>query len=271
MPEEPGPRGNTLLSVLSSWRHLSRCIILVAFIALIIFGLIHYLVTKTLYLVASRNVSVQMSNGQKLEVGGPIRLLSFMVEPRGWSKYAIPVKKGDHVEINASGSVNIAMGRMIEALRTEYGFKAENMNDPKIKSRNIKKFTPDQKRKSLFAYPWNGPQGIDLSKVPDSSARDHIVESKYDRAFPDAEAGQLVAVIAEVENCEKIALPSRPKGTQPVQIRYFKSEIEIFDVDKDSRLCFIVNDEIYSDQDLNTIAWQDNLGFFSLLMSIRSK
>lgn len=210
------------------------------------------------------NVKITTTSGTVLQFGKNTRLFNFVVDPRGWSKTDIRVKPGDRVTISASGSVNIAMGRMVKALIREYQIKSENTVSKK--SRDVIHFTEGQKKESVFAYPWNGPTGIDLTTIDDTDVVNHLRDTAGNLVLKTARTGQLIAVISQSsDNFPDIKSPDS-------QVIPFTSKDIIIPVKTDGYLWFIVNDEKYSNDKLaNKIIWQDNLGFFHLMMTIDSK
>jgi len=247
-------------SAISSWQNLIRSIIFLICCAV---G-IAFIVEKTINGLKANNLKITTSTGSTIEVGQNTKLQTFIVHPRGWNKTGLYLNKGDKLNISATGSVNLAMGRMMEALEYQYKIKKKNEDKTGINSREIKYFTKEEKLKSAFVYPWNGPEGIDYEEIYDNSAKKRVKDSEKDRVVSSAKVGQLIAFISP----SNITFPDFSSS----QVIPFSTSNTIVEVNKEGYLWFIINDlKLSGDKIGDKLIWQDNLGFFNILMAVNSK
>lgn len=226
-----------------------RSLIFVALIALILYTFI-YNINKH---VNPNSVSISASDGISVTFGDSQTLSSLLIHPRGWQSTGIHVKEGDILNIDASGSIHIAMGRMVTSLTEQYKIKDKNNNDGK--GRSLSSFTDEELNKSIFAYPWNSPTGIDIATITDNDAAARVKKLQEGRVSPKHKVGQLLAVIGNDSDIT-------PDLTNSQIVGYTSSSNKIM-MTKSGFLWFIVNDEKPKDNIIiDRIIWQDNLGMF---------
>lgn len=236
---------------LESWQSMTKALVFFT-ASLLILTIFILIISENLNL---DEVSVSSADGITLSFGSSETLNSILVHPRGWQSSGIRVKKGEELRTEASGSINIAMGRMVKSLAAQYNFKEKY--EKLSRGRSLDNFSTEELQASLFAYPWNGPEGVQLNKLTDQSAVNRIINLQESRVFQRAQVGQLLIVVAE--DSEKI--PEIAKS----QVIPYRGPNSRTIVNKDGFLWFIVNDEkIRGDKRKDLIIWQDNLGMFSV-------
>lgn len=248
-----------LEKMIESWPAFFRGIALLSSI-LFVFYLFAVQVVDRLHPSA---VSISTDEGLSLKFDGAGTYKTILIHPRGWQSSGIKVKSGDELIIDAGGSINIAMGRMVQSLEVEYKYKARN--EKAGKGRDVDAFSRKELEDSLFAYPWNGPEGIQISSLLLDSAIKRVKDSQSKRVAPFANVGQLLMVISKTDSREAPNLnesqvvPYGGKGSRVV-------------VKEDGYIWFIVNDlKPDKDQIKRELDWQDNLGMFDVKLLINSK
>lgn len=208
-------------------------------------------------------VSISTNDGLSIKFDGAGTYKTILIHPRGWQSSGIKVMKGDELIIDAGGSINIAMGRMVLSLQDEYRYKAsyEDLG----KGREVDNFSQEEIEKSLFAYPWNGPEGIQISSLLVDSAIKKVRGSQSKRVAPFANVGQLLLVISKTDSHEDPVLNES-------QVIPYGGKGSKVTVKEDGYIWFIVNDvKPAKDQKIREIEWQDNLGMFDVKLLINSK
>lgn len=238
------------------WKSIFRSTVFLS----LLFGLFFLFVWALVSHVNPSSVSVSSGNGIAIEFGGSETLSAQLVHPRGWNPTRVRVNEGEEIIIDASGSIHIAMGRMINGLRYQYKVKEENEDTV---GRGLEHFTDEQVRNSVFAYPWNGPTGIVKEHLINESAKSRIASLQNSRVDPKARVGQLLMVIGESDT-------SSPDLSTSQIIPYSSAKERII-ASRSGYLWFIINDEKMGDNRLiNTLLWQDNLGMFSVKVLVKS-
>lgn len=247
----------------SKWGDLFRAIVFVTAVLSALSAFIWLLLSQ----LAPRGLEIRTSTGTSIAFGRPgevIRFDNILVHPRGWIDTGLNLNTGDEVTISASGSVNIALGRMLIALKNMEEAKQKNEKDKNTRSVTV--FSEKQEMDALFPYPWTGPEGLSDEDIRGDSARRSSRATSKDRIIPAARLGQLIAIVSPTHICPD---NGRPSGN-PQVIAYEKNERSTsFRAAAPGRLCFIVNDVTYEKPNSDTIAWQDNLGFFSVSLRIQ--
>jgi hypothetical protein len=247
----------------SSWGDLFRAIVFVTAVLSMLSAFIWLLLSQ----LGPRGLEIRTSTGTSIVFGGPgevIRFDNILVHPRGWIDTGLNLNTGDEVAFSASGSVNIAMGRMLTALNNMS--IAKKRNEKIGKTRSVTAFSKKQEMAALFPYPWAGPEGLSDEDFRSDSAKRSSRATRKERIIPPARLGQLIAIVSPTHICPD---KGRPSGNSQV-IPYDKNEKSTsFRSSAPGRLCLIVNDITYEKPNSESIARQDNLGFFSVSLRIQ--
>jgi hypothetical protein len=246
---------------LSSWGGMYRILV---FIIVLVSFLCAALLT-TLHLLKNTGFRYISANGSTIIISPKTKIQQYLIDPRQPNATKIELKKGDNVRINVSGSVHIALGRIMKALQYEYMIKDSLYKA--IGKRDLKYFNREQLLKSMVAYSWNGPTGIDTNKIFDTLVRNSIRLSQQDRLMPKCKVGQLIAFISDYRDQYNLV------AADTENIIKFNTESIEFKVKKRGYLWFTINDDFYRGDDnddylRNLITMQDNLGFFSATITI---
>lgn len=137
----------------SSWGGMYR--ILVFIIVLISF--LYTALLATMHFMQNTGFRYISANGSMIMISPNTKIQQYLIDPRQPNATKIELKTGDNVRINVSGSIHIALGRIMNSLKYEYVIK-DSLNKA-IGKRNLKYFTREQLLKSLVGYSWNGPNG----------------------------------------------------------------------------------------------------------------
>lgn len=230
------------------------------------FAFVGLLAIVTLKVAGPAGLQVQTNDkGTSVTFKSENKQVSFdtvLVHPLGWVGTTFEVKKGDSVTLTVSGRVNVAMGRMIDSLELVSKTKLENQET--IHHRELEYFTQQQIERATFAYPWCGAAGVHESELR-NGAKESAAATRKQRVDEDARVGQLIAIIAPTNKC-----PDRGKIPSGVQHVAYDGEDSAFTVEKAGKLCFVVNDITYENDDIDELAWQDNLGFYLVRIKITS-
>ena len=261
MPEEPKITFWTILrNVFSNWGNLIRSIIFVVSVTASLGFLIYFIFTR----IVPPGFKYTTENGTSLAFEASDEKLLYktlLVNPRGWVNSGLDVLPGNTVSITASGSINIAMGRMTKALSERYGIK-EN-------GKSYDQFTEEDIQKSLFVYPWTGPEGFNNTVLRGKKTQENIRKQQSTLIDPLAKLGQLRTVVASKNDC--------PESISKIDLNSFSiypytdKTSYLFVAEKQGRLCFIINDSIHNNPGINKIFWEDNLGFYSVKVKIQEK
>lgn len=245
--------------MIESWSAFIRGVALISFLL----GALYLFVTQAIDRIHPSAVSISTDDGLALKFDGSGIYKTILVHPRGWQPTNIKVKSGDELVIDASGGINIAMGRMINSLVKEYKYK--DRNEKLGRGRDVDAFSKKELEDSLFAYPWNGPEGIQLSDLLLDSAIKRVNDSQSKRVVPDAKVGQLLLVISKTDSRE-------PPNIESSQIIPYGGKGSKVIVKDDGYIWFIIND-LKPDKDRikMELDWQDNLGMFDVKLLINSK
>jgi len=204
-------------------------------------------------------------NAMAIELGGGSRLYSYFVHPRDWQDTGIPVKKGDKITVQAEGSVNVSIGRLVTAANVKKGPKPEgNLVSAELTDYN--KTSEQVREKSLSIYPWFGPGGMKEATIRTESMRERIRNRHAQRLFLDFKFGQLVMAIAEPGNIKINGNPQRWEG-EAYPMEEWQTTVT---AETDGNLHFIVNDVYDGREDsyTNQVYWLDNIGFFSAKIKV---
>ena len=98
--------------MIESWSAFFRGVVL---ISSILFAL-YLFITQAVDRLHPSAVSISTDGGLSLKFDGAGTYKTILVHPRGWQSSGIKVRAGDEIVIDAGGSINIAMGRMIQSL-----------------------------------------------------------------------------------------------------------------------------------------------------------
>ncbi len=245
--------------MLDSWTALFKGILIFIFIL----SSLYFFLVNLFNNVGFNSISVSTQDGISINFDKLTNYRSVIVQPRSWQATDIRVNAGDEITLDAYGGINIAMGRMVKSL--EFQYKVKEKNEKMGLGRDVDSFTKEEVEGSLFAYPWNGPEGIDLKNIHLDSAVDRIRESQQKRVYPKANVGQLLVVISpslsnEFPNLDKSQIfPYGGKGSK-------------FIVENEGYIWFIVNDLMPDADPLKReVDWQDNLGLFDVKILINRK
>ncbi|MCI5168603.1 MAG: hypothetical protein D3903_21545 [Candidatus Electrothrix sp. GM3_4] len=246
---------NFMAIAVSSWKATLRLIIIITFFLLMLAALVFSLVS----LIYQTGAAVSIS-GTTISIGSEERLDSALVDATNWTDTNINIKEGDKLTFNATGSVNVALGHMIQALDT-FAEISSNKKDMRIDL-----FTEEEIKKSLFPFPWNGPKGLNLKEVNDQKVIDRIKTSRKKFIYPEGEIGQLLAFISKNGSCPDISSKEEPKG----MILPYYGPGATYTAKATGKLCFVINDVITEEIIHRKLIWQDNTGFFSIKIHIES-
>ncbi len=242
-----------------SWGSMLKALVFLAICAcglfLFVTGLFNKLDPSSLSLSTSGDISVTFGSSE---------LRSMLIHPRGWQCSKIEVKKGDKLSLDASGEINIAMGRMVQCLIRQYQHKEDNEADPN-KGRDLKFFSDEQLKESIFPYPWVGPEGILLEHVDE--LMEERIRGVHDRLLDtNANHAELLAVIGPDT---RPSYPSYPLDRSNYQIIRYSQGAQTT-ATKSGVLWFIINDQMHEDDDdkRSKILWQDNLGVFEVAVVV---
>jgi hypothetical protein len=241
----------------SCWGGICRILV---FIIILVSFLCMALVC-TLRCMKNSGLHIIKADGTTISIGYNTKIQQYLIDPRQPNATNIELKKGDSVRVSISGSVHVAMGRMIRALQYEYAIKDSLFRA--IHKRHIRYFTPEQRIRSRIAYPWTGPKGIDTNSINDTNVRNSIRESDSCRVLPGARPGQLIAFISEKRDKYMF------DASDTTDVHKFNGETIEFKATHKGYLWFIINDDAYVEGNiLSDITWQDNLGFFYATITI---
>lgn len=247
-----------LEKMIEGWSAMLRGVICISILLVILY----FFITQVISHLHPSAVSISTAGGISLKFEGSGTLKGILVHPRGWQSSGIRVKRGDELTVDAGGSINIAMGRMVQSLLREYTYK--DRNEKQGKGRSVEAFTQKELEDSMFAYPWNGPEGIQISDLLLGSAIQRVRNSQSKRIFPGANVGQLLLVISK--SYSRI-LPSIEQS----QVEPYGGPGSKIIVKDDGYLWFIVNDlKPLDDTIKGQIDWQDNLGMFDVKLLINA-
>ena len=256
----------TLKNAISSWGNLIRSIIFVVslFAAAVfsIYIIINHLSPTGFRITTEEGTSIEFVSSQE-----NVRYYTLLVHPRGWIDSRIRVKEGDKLTITASGSINLALGGLIESFQKMSSIQDQNCEKLKIKCKSFKHFTPEEVEGIFISHPWTGPEGYANSLINDADIRKSAANKAEQRVEPNSQLGQLLTIISPTNSCPDNII--RPKDIKIYS--YYKDDKSPFVVSSKGRLCFIVNDIIDPNTDINKLNWQDNLGIYSVNLKIESK
>ncbi|XOF33079.1 MAG: hypothetical protein ACL93V_13845 [Candidatus Electrothrix sp. YB6] len=246
---------NFMAIAVSSWKGTLRLIIIFTCFLLLLAAVVFILAN----LVHKTGAAVSIS-GTTISIGSKERLDSALVNPINWTDTKIDIKKGDCFILDATGSVNVALGHMNQALDT-FAEISSSKKDMKIEL-----FTEKEIKRSLFPFPWNGPEGLNLKDVNDQNVIDRIKTSRNRFIHPNGEIGQLLAFISTSGSCPDIYSQEEPKG----MIHPYFGPSTTHTAKVSGRLCFVINDVTTEEVKYKKLIWQDNTGFFSIKIHIKS-
>ncbi len=272
-PDSPNGHSPTLIGALQAaagdWASLVRAVILIASV----FASAGIFASCLLPLLAPSGMQLTIPGGTTIAFKGrgeQVEFYSVLVDAHGWTDSGVDVRGGDEIAFTASGSVQLAQARLIEAFQRMTDIKKGNKAS--FGSRAITRFSEQQLKESLTAYPWASPLGFSDSEIRFEEAHQSAEEIIPTRVVPDARLGQLIAIIAPGGQCPaRRSIP--PSGPQPYL--YVGSPTMIFSSGA-GKLCFIVNDNSVPPDSVGGLAelqeevlWQDNSGFYSVRVRTR--
>ena len=246
--------------VISTWSNVFRTLVLLSGIMLV------FWVCVFITLQSLQSHKVKIVTGETTVMIGNDRLDSILVHPRGWVDTGIYIKKGDKVTARATGSVNLAAGRLVSKLNTICQAKPEeiiNNTNKAILGGNQNFYL---REKYLLDFSWLGPNG-DSGTLSPYLRNNPIVFAKKKKRFldPRGNHGALVFLIRQDGVLPKLS----EKLDNTSQLLTYQTNPTTFIAKVEGKLYVAVNDEVFIGNDyLTQITWQDNLGHFAVNFAI---
>jgi len=247
-------------SAISSSEKLRRSLILILSLVGVIAVILIILGVVLFKYIGFSDVQLSISpTGTTINIGRKGTLNSFLLHPRGWIDPQINVTEGERIIVDASGSINVAMGHLTCGVWL-FTFPKE-LNKNMVTQNNCKPF------------PWNGPEGLDVNQIKYQAIKNRIEVSKQHLLSPENRMGQLLFIINNAETC-----PTIGHNNKKLNLYAYKGRSTIIKAKETGRLCFIINDVVLQEKmglpsgvkSLEQL-WVDNIGNFSIKVKVQTQ
>lgn len=184
----------------------------------------------------------------------------FTIQPQGWQRTALNLKKGDILTFRAMGRINIDTGNLIDKQQKRLKLEADTAKRFHIGvySSDVPEnhYSEAQLDDLRLARPWNEPDGQPDVYKPAFGGREK------NRFLPGAPIGALLGVITS---------KSSDKGPEDLSTMFrVGSSLPSYTVQNDGELWFTVND-ITGPTRYPDLFYIDNIGFFQVIVTVTSE
>jgi hypothetical protein len=184
----------------------------------------------------------------------------FTVQPQGWQRTSLNLKKGDVLTFRAMGKVNIDTGNLINKQQKRLNLEVEiakrfhiDLHSSDVPENH---YSEAQLNDLKLERAWNEPDGlVDIYK-PAFGGR----EKK--RLLPGAPVGSLLGIVTS---------KTSDKGPEDFSAIFkIGSSLPSYTVQNDGELWFVVND-ITGPASYPDLFYIDNIGFFQVMVTVASE
>ncbi len=265
MPDAAQTFADLLSALLDDWKKFGKFLLLVFFVCLLALGLVYGILRRLPR--ATREVKFGTGSilfSQPTEDGQEYVVV---ISPQGWQETGISVKKGDTINFEVGGKVNIDLEGLNVALDARRAAENRIIGEEKKAGRWEKEkddflpelhYTPEDKLNARPRWRWNGPDGMSDQEMKDARKRDETASpARQKRAVLPAKGyGALLAAIRETN-----VLPAPADA-------FFVGSSGVYVAPRSGKLYFTVNDVIADDKDFPDMFFIDNIGSFYARVSV---
>ena len=247
-----------LSTAITSWQNVLRTLVLVAGISLALW----FLFLAGINTLDSRKVKI--ISGETSILIGENRIESILVHPRGWVDTGIQVKKGDLISTRASGSINLATGRLVTKLSQIY----ESVSISDEHQGNFTSTISNNANEKLLDFAWVGPEGDPGTISPYFRDNQDIYKKKKLQFIdPRGNHGAMLFLVSKDG-----VLPRLHEPLDDSQILAYSNTPTQFIAKHGGHLYIAANDEVILGDEIRTqVYWQDNIGHFAVTIVVESQ
>lgn len=250
---------NLVLVLLDDWKKFLKFLLLAAVACLFTLGLVYGILrslphTTSEVKLGSGSIlfSQPTKDGQEYVI---------VISPQGWQETGISVKKGDTINFEVGGKVNIDLQGLNLALNARIAANDRIINEEKTAGRWEKEkddfaaelhYTTEDKRNVRPHWHWTGPDGMSVQEMKELANPAHQKRS----VLPAKGYGALLAAIRETN-----VLPTGDDA-------FFVGSSLVYVAPRSGKIYFTVNDVTYEDRDFPDMFFVDNIGAFYARVSV---